>query len=172
MKSVKTFAEESQSLPTSQCGPESCSMRHLDTEISAITFQPLNPDVLEALPPCPLTLLRQVIMYQRVALNSLNWLCSHFKNNLKHSILLPLSVGCCDYRWAPQCLVKAVLGNKHSASSMLGNILPTVWHLQLIFSEKNLSTCFQKVLCTRNFMKLFDFSFRGLFHVQTKTRWC
>lgn len=142
MKCVKTFAEESQSLPTYQCGPEGCSVSHLDTEMAAITFQPLNPEVLETLPSCPLTLLRQGIIYHRVALNSLNWLCSHFKNNLKHSILLPLSVGCYDYRWAPQCLVKAVSGSKHSASSMLGNILPTVWHLQLIFSEKNLSTCF------------------------------
>lgn len=155
MKCVKTFAEESQSLPTYQYGPEGCSVSHLDTEMAAITFQPLNPEVLEALPSCPLTLLRQGIIYHRVALNSLNWLCSHFKNNLKHSILLPLSVGCYDYRWAPQCLVKAVSGSKHSASSMLGNILPTVWHLQLIFSEKNLSTCFQKVLCTRNFHEAF-----------------
>lgn len=52
MKCVKTFAEDSQSLPTYQCGPESYSMGHLDTEICVITFQPLNPDVLEALPPC------------------------------------------------------------------------------------------------------------------------
>lgn len=31
MKCVKTFAEDSQSLLTYQCGPENCSMSHLDT---------------------------------------------------------------------------------------------------------------------------------------------
>lgn len=42
MKCVKAYTEDSQSLPTYQCGPESCSMSHLDTEVCVITFRPHN----------------------------------------------------------------------------------------------------------------------------------